>query len=113
MAPVTSNPDDEAALAGLARTIRTRRSDCPPHETARQLLEYDRPGHVGLVGVRYDARRAVLHHEGEGYAVGIEFGPDGLGDGGPVVAEFDGGTTVHAWVRRMRCYWGWVHPRYR
>ena len=113
MASVTSIPDYEAALDGLARTIRTHRTDCPPHETARQLLEYDRPGHAALVGVRYDAGRAVLYHEGDEYVVGVEFGPGGLGEGGPVLAEFDFGANVYSWVRQMRAYWGWVHPRYR
>lgn len=113
MVSVTSIPDYEEALDGLARTIRKHRNDWPPHETARQLLEHDHPGHMALVGVRYDAGQAVLYQEAEEYVIGIEFGADGLGEGGPILAEFDFGTSVYSWVRQMRYYWGWIHPRFR
>ena len=113
MASVTSIPDYEAMRDGLARTIRKHRTDCPPHETARQLLEYDRAGHLALVGVRYDADRAVLYHEIDRYVIAIEFGPNGIAEGGPVMAEFDFGSNVYSWVHRMRYYWGWINPRYR
>lgn len=113
MASVTSLPDYEAQLDGLARAIRKHRKDCPPHETARQLLEYDRPGHMALVGVRYDATRAVLYHERDRYVIGVDFGTDGLAVGGPKLATFDFGSNVFEWTRRMEAYWGWLHPRFR
>ena len=115
--PIASTPavvaDYETTLAALARVIRKHRPTCPPRETARQLLEYDCPGHTALVGVDADASRAVLHHERDGYVIAVTLDADGLGDGGPVLAEFGFGANVYGWVRRMAGYWGWVHPRYR
>ena len=105
--------DYQRTLDELARVIRKRRPACPPRETARRLLEYDLPGHTALVGVDHDATRAVLHHERDRYVIAVELDADGLGDGGPVLAEFDFGTNAYGWVRRMDGYWGWLHPRFR
>lgn len=82
-------------------------------ETARRLLEYETPGNTGLVGINYDATRAVFYHEGDRYVIAVSFGPDGLEDGGPVLADFDTfGSSVWNWTRKMRAYWGWVNPRF-
>lgn len=113
MALASSIPDYEAALDDLSRTIRTHRPACPPRETARLLLEYDAPGHTALVGVSHDVTRAVLYHERDRYVVGVDFGPDGLDGGGPTLADFEFGSSVYSWVRRMRAYWGWLNPRFR
>lgn len=97
----------------LARTLRSIRSDCIPHETARRLLEYDRPGHTALVGLDARGEKAVLYHETGRYAIAVPFGADGLADGGTEIADFRRGPGVAVWFRKMRHYWGWVHPRYR
>ena len=105
--------DYEQARDELARAIRTRRSDCSPHELARRLLEYDQPGHTALVGIDADATRAVLYHERNRYVVAVSIGPDGLVDGGPKIAGSDYWPGIDAWIELMGAYWGWVHPRFR
>lgn len=106
-------PEYETVLDELAKTIRTYRSICLPRETARRLLEYDSPGNTALVGINYDATHAVLHHERDRYVIAVEFGPDGPESGGPKLAQFDFGTNVYAWTRRMDAYWSWLHLRFR
>lgn len=113
MASATTIPEYREVLDGLARAIRKRRAECPPHETARRLLEYDNPGHTALVGIGYDAERAVLFHERDDYVIAVPFDADGLADGGPMLAEFGFGTNVYGWVRRMDAYWCWLNPRFR
>lgn len=87
----------------------------PPREVARQLLEYESPGHTALVGIDYDATCAFLYHERDQHAIAVAFGADGLADGGPIVAEFgrEFGWNVYEWVRRTGTYWSWVNPRFR
>lgn len=114
MASARPSPDYEQHRDELARTIRRQRDDCDPYETARQLLEYESPGNTALVGINDDATRAVLYHDRDEYVVSVGFGPDGLADGGPRLAEFEPfGTNVYGWVRRMAAYWGWLNPRFR
>lgn len=107
--------DYEQAIEEVARTVKKHRSDCPPRETARKLLEYETPGNTALVGINSEATRAVLYHERDEYAIGVDFGPEGLADGGPMLAEFgeEFGSNVYGWVRRMDAYWGWLNPRFR
>lgn len=105
--------DYEQARDGLARALRSRRSDCLPHELARQLLEYDQPGHTALVGIDADARRAVLFHERDRYVIAVTIGADGLADGGPKIAGSDHWPGIDIWVELMDAYWGWLHPRYQ
>lgn len=97
----------------LARAIRSLRSDCVPHETARRLLEYDRPRHTTLVGIDHEGEKAVLYHEANRCAVAVPFGPCGLADGGAEIADFRSRPGIETWVRKMHHYWGWVRPRYR
>ena len=105
--------NNEQARDELARAIRTRRSDCSPHELARKLLEYDQPGHAALVGIDADATKAVLYHERDRYMVAVSIGPDGLADGGPRIAGSDYWPGIETWVESMAADWGWVHPRFR
>lgn len=109
----TAGTDFQAVRDELGRTLRRLRQDCPPMETARVLISYDGPGQP-LVGVSYDGDRAVYFDEGSRQAVVVAFDATGLraGEGRPVAALEPGGS-VAAWVRRMRYYWGWRHPRYR
>lgn len=97
----------------LAQVIRSVRSDCIPHETARQLLAYDYPGYTTLVGIDYAGERAILYHEHDRYAIAVRFGPDGLADGGARIAMFRDGPGLETWIAKLGCYWGWIHPRYR
>lgn len=60
MASALATTDYEQVRDELARMIRQNRSDCPPHELARQLLEYDRPGHTTLLGINDTATRAEI-----------------------------------------------------
>lgn len=77
------------------------------------LLSYDGPGQP-LVGVSYDGDRAVYFDEGGRQAIAVAFDATGLeAEEGRPVATLDHGGSVAAWVRRMRYYWGWTHPRYR
>lgn len=103
----------EQARDELARAIRTRRSDCPPHELARRLLEYDQPGHTALVGIDAEANRVVLYHERDRYVIAVAIESDGLADGGPMIAGSDYWPGIDAWKELMDTYWGWVHPRFR
>lgn len=107
-----AHPPIEEIRNDLARAIRSKRSDCVPHETARQLLEYHRPGNTGLVGIDTEATTAVLYHERDRYTSGVSFGPDGLEEGGAKLADFEFGTNIYSWVRQMDAYWGWLPPRY-
>lgn len=100
-------------LEGLARTLRSHRGECPPTETARRLLAYDHPGHAHLVGLRWDARRAVFYHCGDRYAIALRFADDGVADGGAEVAGFRADADVKRWVDATPSYWSWRHPRYR
>lgn len=113
MASVSTVPDHEEALDGLARTIRKHRLECPPHETARRVLAYETPGNTAVVGVNDNATRAILYHEREEYVIAVPFGPDGLEAGGPIIADFDFGSNVYSWVRKTRYYWGWLNPRFQ
>lgn len=104
--------DYEQTRDELARAIRIRRSDCSPHELARLLLKYDRPGNTILVGINDDATRAVLYHERDRYALGVQIEARGLADGGHRIHEF--GPGFDEWVSKtMSAYWGWLHPRFR
>jgi hypothetical protein len=112
MAQAASQPIEQVR-SDLARALRSLRSDCAPHETARQLLEYDHPGHTVLIGLDFEGSKAVLYHEVDRYAISIRFGPDGLAEGGTEIASFRDGTGLRTWIKKMRLYWGWLHPRYR
>lgn len=84
----------ERTRGGLARTIRNRRSDCPPYELARQFLGYDHPEHTALVGIDVDGTRAVLFHERDRYGIAVSFGPNGLPHGGAKIAGFEDGPGI-------------------
>ena len=103
----------EQARDELARAVRTCRSDCSPHDLARELLEYDQPGHTALVGIDVDATKAVLYHERDRYVVAVRIGPDGLADGGPKIAGSDSWPGIDDWVENVAAYWGWLHPQFR
>lgn len=104
---------NQAVFDGLARAIRTLRRDCPPGETARELLSYDRPGHTALVGIRAGRRRALLHHERDRYAIWVEIGPGGLDAYGLEAADFSDGPRFDRWLEARRSELEWLHPRYR
>lgn len=106
---------------GLRNGPRRNRSDyqetpggLPAERDGSAVLEYDTPGNTALVGINDEATRAVFYHERDRYVIGVDFGMEGLADGGPVLAEFGEkfGTNVYGWVRRMEYYWSWVNPRY-
>lgn len=99
--------------ADLARWIRFHRSECIPSETARQLLSYDRPDHTHLVGIDYEAEKAVFYHCEDRYSIAVRFADSRLADGGPKLATFRDGPGIETWVRRLSYFWGWIHPRYR
>lgn len=113
MTSALATSDYAQAHDELAREIRKRRQDCPPDETARQLLAYDQAGHTALVGIGTDARRAVLYHEHDRYVITVSFGPDGLTNGGPRIAGSNYWPGIDTWVELMDAYWGWLHPRFR
>lgn len=101
------------AFDELARALRSRRGDRLPDETARRLLEYDHPGHVHLVGLRWDCLRVVYYHCEDRYAIALRFSDDGPADGGAEIASFQEGSGVGTWVDAIPNYWSWLHPRYR
>lgn len=103
----------EAVKDNLARTIRKRRSECIPGETARELLSVEAPNHTQLVGVDYAAEKAVYYSCQSNEVIFVRFGSDGLADGGPVMGSFEEGPGFEAWIEKMSAYWGWLHPRYR
>lgn len=78
----------------LARAVRSLRSDCVPHETARRLLQYDRPGHTTIVGLDHEGGKAVLFHAADRYVVAVPFGQDGLADGGAEIADLRSGPGI-------------------
>ena len=97
----------------LARTLRSLRDDCPPHETARLLLSYDGTG-LDLVGIRHDGERAIYFDESSQDAIAVFFGPEGLDDrGGRAIAHLGRRVSLELWTEKMRYYWGWRHPRVR
>lgn len=103
----------EAVKADLARAIRTRRPDCPPGETARQLLAYDTPDHTHLVGIDHAGEKVVYRARASGEVIFVRFDSDGPADGGPVMGSFEEGPGFGAWIAKTGAYWGWLHPRYR
>lgn len=103
----------EAVKEELARAIRTRRRDGLPHEAAREVLSYETPDHVHLVGLDRRAERVVYRACRDDEVIFVPLESDGLGDGGPVMGSFEKGEGFEAWVGKMRAYWGWLHPRYR
>lgn len=106
-------PEYETILNELARTIRKHRHDCPPHETARILLEYDQPGSTTLVGVMHRGQSAALRHEGKRYTVRFDIHPDGLADTGHVVQDDGWSHSIFEHIESNPPVWTWVHPRYR
>lgn len=113
MALSAATADYETTLDELARYIRKRRPKCPPRETARQILEYDRPGHISVVGIDSRAKRVVLFHERDRYAISVAFDGDGLAGGGPEIADLRSDPGLVRWIRKMGVYWDWVNPRYQ
>jgi len=108
-----ATPNFQAVKAELGRTIRRFRQDCPPMETARQLLSYDGPGQR-LIGIRYDGGRAVYFDEGGRRAIAISFDAAGPASrGGLPIATLETEGALGAWVEKTRYYWGWRNPRYR
>lgn len=103
----------QAVFDELARVIRTLRRDCPPGETARELLSYDRPGHTALVGIRSNGRRALLHHERDRYAISVEITADGIDAYGLEAADFSEDLRFDRWLEAKRPRLAWLHPRYR
>lgn len=108
-----AEPPYAAVKAALARAIRTRRSDCIPAETARQLLAYDASGPVYLVGIDHAGTKAVYYSGRRHEVVFVRFDSSGLADGGAVLGSFEGESGFEAWIQKMDAYWGWLHPRYR
>lgn len=103
----------EAVKDDLARAIRKRRRDCLPGETAREILSYDTPDQVHLVGIDSLAERIVFYSCCNNEVIFIPIESDGVGDGGPVMGSFEEVVSFDGWIRKMSAYWGWLHPRYR
>lgn len=113
MATTAEHPYEDT-LDDMAQAIRRLRRDCPPREVAREILTYDQPGHTHVVGIDRRGQRVTLYHCVDQYAIAVEFGVEGLADGGPRIARFDAGAPdVRRWVEKKRNSWGWIHPRYR
>lgn len=103
----------EAVKDDLARAIRKRRSDCLPGETAREILSYESPDHVHLVGIDTEAERVVFYSCRKNEVIFVPIEADGVADGGPVMGSFEEVVGFEGWIRKMRAYWGWLHPRFR
>lgn len=97
----------------LGQALRSLRSDCPPMETARELLSYDQDEQP-LVGIRYDGERVVYFQESNRQAIAVRLAADGLSkDGGLLIAKLSHEMGLEAWVEKMQHYWGWRRPKYR
>lgn len=88
--PLPTGSDDVAQEAqesfedvgnDLAGRLRTLCHDSMPFGTARQLLEYDRPGPTAPVGLDCGGRSAAIYHEVDRYAIAVPGRSDGLADG--------------------------------
>ena len=112
MASASISTNYREALDSLAWTIAKDHLTGDPHETARELLEIDNPGHAHLVGINYDASKAVYYHCKDRYTIAVRFDSDGLADGGPRIGTFQN-QSLREWIERWEAYWGWLHPRYR
>lgn len=97
----------------LARSVRKLRGNCIPGETARQLLTYDSPNHMHLVGIDNAGEKAVYYSCKGNEVIFVGFDNEGLADGGPVMGSFEKGPGFAAWIEKMDAYWGWLHPQYR
>lgn len=114
MAPMaTTVPDYQDVLDDLARAIRRHRQDCPPREAARLLLSYHDPGHASLVGIERSARRAVLYHERDRYAISVGIRAEGLEKTGRVLEDFTEGRGFDQWLRDRESFFDWIHPQFR
>lgn len=82
-----------------------------PGEVAREILEYDSPGHMHLVGLDWQAERVVFYHCDREEVIFVTLHSNGLANGGAVMGSFEWGFET--WVKKMGAYWGWLQPRYR
>lgn len=103
----------EVLKENLAQAIRKRRSDCLPGETACEILSYDHPDRVHLVGIESQAKRVVYYSCNSDEVIFVPIEPDGVGEGGPVMGSFEEVIGFNGWIDKMAAYWGWLHPRYR
>lgn len=99
-------------LHDLAQTIAHHQS-FDPYELAREILAYDNPGHVTVVGLSNSLKLVCLYHLELEELAAFRLSERGIADVGIEAASFRTEELLRDWVQTYPWRFGWIHPRYR